>query len=476
MKISKLKIKNLFGISEFAADARDLELNGVNGTGKTSVIDAIRYALKNSSGRDFILRSGESEGEILLETTDGISIVRKLRPGKTDYKSIRKNGVDVQSPETFLRNLFTDLQLNPIEFLSMPPAEQNRVILDLIEFPWDKNWIIEKFGELVPQVDYDQNILAVLHAIQADNGYYFTARQSLNRDIRNKLAMVTEISASIPGNYDAKKWEAVSLGEIYAKIEEINSSNSQISSAKMAIKNYDDTLARLEAQKDSKINDLRRQAVEAHRDIDAKISELKRQIAQLSEKRSSLDSQLAGKITGIETSYSEKIAELDEQKTKMAVIASSPLVDTSELIDQAHIIESMKGHLNEYRRMREMQLRVEELQIDSDKLTRKIELARSLPGEILKTAKIPINGLTVENGIPLINGLPVSNLSEGEKLRLCVQVAASRPHGLQIILIDGIERLSSENRATLYQSLKDAGIQFISTRTSDDSELTVIEL
>jgi hypothetical protein len=35
-------------------------------------------------------------------------------------------------------------------------------------------------------------------------------------------------------------------------------------------------------------------------------------------------------------------------------------------------------------------------------LTEKIELARKLPGQILKEAKIPVEGLTVKNGIPLV--------------------------------------------------------------------------
>ena len=55
MKIAKLKIKNLFGISEFEADGRSIELLGANGTGKTSVLDSIRLALTNSSDREYIV-------------------------------------------------------------------------------------------------------------------------------------------------------------------------------------------------------------------------------------------------------------------------------------------------------------------------------------------------------------------------------------------------------------------------------------
>ena len=45
MKATKIKIKNLFGITETELDGRSVEITGTNGTGKTSVIDSIRYAL-----------------------------------------------------------------------------------------------------------------------------------------------------------------------------------------------------------------------------------------------------------------------------------------------------------------------------------------------------------------------------------------------------------------------------------------------
>ena len=68
MKATKIKIKNLFGISETELDGRSVEITGTNGTGKTSVIDSIRYALTNESRRDYIIHRGESEGEIIVKT------------------------------------------------------------------------------------------------------------------------------------------------------------------------------------------------------------------------------------------------------------------------------------------------------------------------------------------------------------------------------------------------------------------------
>ncbi|MGL5513220.1 MAG: hypothetical protein ACRDBM_08350, partial [Sporomusa sp.] len=128
------------------------------------------------------------------------------------------------------------------------------------------------------------------------------------------------------------------------------------------------------------------------------------------------------------------------------------------------------------RRMCALQADVELLDKETDDLTGKIEKARTLPGEILNTATIPIDNLSVKDGVPLINGLPISNLSDGEKLDLCIDVAIQNPKGLQIILIDGVEKLSTDLRNKLYQKCKDKGLQFIATRTTDNDELTVMEL
>ena len=78
--------------------------------------------------------------------------------------------------------------------------------------------------------------------------------------------------------------------------------------------------------------------------------------------------------------------------------------------------------------------------------------------------------------MPLINGLPVSNLSDGELLELCVDISTCKPGQLGIILVDGAERLDSESRQKLYDRCKEKGLQLIATRVTDSDELEVTEL
>lgn len=476
MNITKIKIKNLFGIREYDADGKSIELIGKNGVGKSSVIDAIKYALTNKSDRDYIVRSGETEGEIIIETDTGLSIDRKCRTNQVDYKAIKQSGVSVNSPETLLRELFTNLQLNPVEFLQMTKQQQNSIILDMINYDWNLNTIKEWFGEIPSWINYEQNILKVLSDIQSEKGEYFKTRQDINRDIRNKKAFIEDIAKTIPVKYDVERWEKANLGEAYKTIEAVKNRNNQISKAKILIQNQENTIRGIDADREIAISALNKEIDAEAKSINDSIVDLKHQIEMLEKQGKNLASEKEQKLKVIEAEHKEKIAQFETNLKAYEEYANAEIKDTTEMEQKVANAEEMKSHINEYRRMERLENEVDELKTRSDALTAKIEKARNLPGKILEECSIPIDGLTVVDGIPLINGLPVSNLSDGEKLNLCVDVAIQNPNGLHIILIDGIERLASDMRENLYKKCKEKGLQFIATRTTDDEDMTVIEL
>lgn len=476
MRTTKIIIKNLFGISEKTLDGKSVELTGPKGSGKTSVLDAIRYALTNRSERDYIIRQGADEGEILIETDSGLSIDRKARTTKADAIKVKDGNMLQTRPAEFLNGIFTPLQLNPVEFTQMDRQEKNRVILSLIEFDWDLNWIKEQFGEIPQGVDYNKHILEVLADIQADNGVYYQSRQNVNRDIRNNNALVAEIAKDIPEGYQADKWEAYSLGDKYREIERIREKNGIIERAKTFRENYKNKLRGIEAEKEIAISAEEKMIASERDGLNSTISRLKAEIKAAEDKLMTLDDKLSDKIKVIEAEFQTKITKLGEDVEVANKYADNEPVDTTDLAAEIATAEEMKKHLNEYSRMRAKQIETDKLQADAEELTRKIELARELPGQILKTATIPIEGLTVEDGIPFINGLPISNLSDGELLELCVNVSVSKPGQLQIILIDGAEKLDTANREKLYQKCKEKGLQFIATRVTDSDELEVTEI
>lgn len=476
MRTTKIIIKNLFGIKEAALDGRSVELSGPKGAGKTSVLDAIRYALTNKSDRDYIIHQGADEGEILIETDTGLQIDRKARSEKGSVVKVRDGSMVQTRPAEFLAQIFTPLQLDPVKFTQLSRQEKNREILSLIEFPWDMEWIREQFGEIPQGVNYSQHILQVLADIQAENGNYFQSRQALNRDIRNKQAFIADIAKDIPPSYDYDKWNSYPMAERYRELEKRRGDNARIERAKAFLAGQENKVRGLQGDHDMAVATVDKELAAERESLAADISRMEAQIQAAREKIAGLDQRRRDRVAVLDADLAAKRAHLDADMSVAEQYAVREPADTATLSAEIETAEEMRKHLNEYQRMVSMQAEVEKLVEQSEELTRKIELARELPGKILETATIPIQDLTVENGIPLIRGLPISNLSDGELLELCVDITVSKPGQLGIILVDGAERLDDTSRAALYARCKAKGLQLIATRVSDSNALEVTEL
>lgn len=478
MKVTKLKIKNLYGIEELDLDGKSIELIGSNGVGKSSVLDAIRLALTNNSKRKYIVKKGETEGSVYVELDNGITIDRKKRTDKSDYKSIKDaTGNEINSPETFLKDIFTPLQLEPVEFLSMSEQEQNRILLNLIKFDRDKKeFITEKFGEEINWVDYSNSILEILNEIQSKEGQYYQAREEINRNARNEQAIVTDIAKDIPKGYDVEKWRNYTLSDKYEELNKKKDYNAKIDKSIAYKEDYDNKIKNLDNELDKKILQINGGKESEKYGFETEIAGLKYRIELLQKEIEGLDNKYQVYIDKAQAEHDMEVAKLDENIKIANEWASKAKENTETVESELKIAEEMKGHINEYDRMIEKQSHIETLVAQSKLLTDKIELARNLPGQILKEVEIPVKNLTVENGIPLVNGLPVGNLSEGEKLQLCVDVTLGDENNLKLILIDGTEKLSEENRKKLYEICKEKGLTVIATRTTNDNILNIVEL
>lgn len=279
MKTSLIKVRTAFGVSEQQLTDKSVEITGRKGTGKSSVLDAIRYALTNRSDRDYIVKQGADEAEIIIETDTGLKIDRKRKASMdTSSLGLKDNGLNVPRPQTFLDDIITPLQLNPVEFISKPIAEQNRIILNLIDYKWDMDTIQGWFGEIPKGVDWHQNILSVLNQIQADNGVYYQTRQQINSEKLFKRKAAEDIALSIPDNFNAEKWEAYDTGAKYQELSKIQQENSKIQRAKMFRDSYESKLRGIQADRDIAISNIKEQISGEREGLEKTIERLKAEI------------------------------------------------------------------------------------------------------------------------------------------------------------------------------------------------------
>ena len=334
MKTSLIKIRQAFGVHETQLSDKSVELTGKKGTGKSSVLDAIRYALTNRSDRDYIVKQGADEAEIIIETDTGLHIDRKRKASMdTSQLGLKENGLNVPRPQTFLDDIITPLQLNPVEFISKPIAEQNRIILNLIDYKWDMQTIQNWFGEIPKGVDYHQNILQVLNDIQADNGVYYQTRQQINSEKLYKKKSIEDIAASIPEHYDADKWEHYDTGAKYHELEKIRTENNKIEKCKAYKASYDDKLRGIQADRDIAISDAKREISNEREGLEKTIERLRAEIKAAEQQIGALDGKQADKVKIAESEYDAAKAKLDSNIGVANEYVDKEITDTSALQD-----------------------------------------------------------------------------------------------------------------------------------------------
>lgn len=470
--IKKIRLKNTLGIEEKEITPKQINIiEGKKGTGKTSILDAINTALSNKNIRADFVRKGETEAIMYVELSDGTIIEREKNLEKSDKIKVIADGYKGQ-PETYLKSLFSDNQFRPISFIESTEKEQNKTLLGLVNIEWSKDNIKEWFGEIPEWVNYDQHILNILDHIQSQRGEYYLTRENINRDIRNKKAIVADILATLPENYQADKWRNANLSDLYSKVSKAHEFNNAILEKKNFLDSLQDKINTIELNYKEKQEAISEAIKEDINSFKIENDELKKRIEML--QKQILDN--TQRIKDAEQSEKQKIELLKVEKQKEievlkakaeAMATKEEAVDVSKIEEEANYAEKMKMYLNEFDNAMSINKEVGDLVADTQILTEKIEKARELPGELLEKFSSPIEGLSVVDGIPLINGLPIKNLSTGEQLELAVKIAIHLAGDLKVILVDRLESLDTESQKIFIEKCKESGCQFFLTRVSD---------
>jgi len=486
MKISKVSFKNIYGITERTITPGDVNIiSGENKLGKTSILDAIQTTVSNKGLRPRIIRNGETEAEMIIETDTGLEINRLKRSEKSDSVKVTQQGQKVSSPESYLQTLFSTEQFNPIkDFLDKKPREKNKTLLSICKIDFPQERYVEEFGELPTDYDSGSHVLENLERIQSKNGKYYKDREDNNRIISHKRATAEEIKLTLPVGYNADDYRDIDISKLYEEYHKAQEHNKQIENIGTEVTLKKAEIESVEGRCEKKVKDITDfcefQKVSKKKEID----DIDEQIKQLEIKKKGIQTEIEGlddkRDSDIETNRIARDEWILKSKSqieeKEAQLETMKEIDAEPLKVKADEVASMKEYLRDYDRVEQIKKDIEELKVKSDALTTKIEKARNLPGILLATANMPIQGVTVENGEILINGLPIENLNEGDSYKIAIEIAKAKAGELKVILVDGFEKFCTKEKNLFIEKAKESGLQFFITEVSDHEELTIMTI
>lgn len=505
---------------------------GPKGAGKTSVIEAIEKTFTNKSRRTEIIKHGEEEATLFVELDDGMEVDRRLRSEKGDYLKVRKADEGVPSTEKFLRTLVNGHIFRPLDWVNLSVKEQTKSLLSMLEIDWSEQDIINWFGDLVDDIDYSQHILLILKNIEQKyyktreevnrevkelkgriDALYEELPPEYNgeewRSVKiqeyykkvseaQEINKLIEMAKSIQENFNNTVETIKAKGEkqkanitltFKENKEDINDiialAKNKIERANNFIANSNNTLevelSKLDNQLESEYQDLLQKYAmlkdQKKRDILTAVEEQKEIIAINNNKISAKEQELRGldeKEESEKLAVDEKVnSEIEKEEIRIGKAASylkeNTLIDIEPLQAEADRVTEMVGYLRDWDRIAEIRDgSLSSKQAYANELTSKIDKARNLPGELLKTAKMPIDGISVDvEGRVRINGTLIDGLSDGEKLELAMKVAKAQCGELKLICMDKWESLDIDSQNKLLEEMTEDEYQYFVTEVMD---------
>lgn len=213
MKIIKLQAENIKRLKaiEIIPEGPVIKITGKNAAGKTTVLDAIWWALGGSKAiQEEPIRRGEQHGMIRLELDD-LVITRTFTPGQTYLRVENKQGAGFKSPQSMLDQLVGKLSFDPLAFSRADAKTQRDLLLQVTGLEVD--------GEELQRISGTAIAVDGADPLEAINRCYrevFENRTHVNR----QLDAAKKILGNMP---DVGPVESVSVADLVTRYHEVQS-------------------------------------------------------------------------------------------------------------------------------------------------------------------------------------------------------------------------------------------------------------
>lgn len=403
MKINKLEIENVKRVKAVKISPTQNGLTvigGKNGQGKTSVLDAIAWAL---GGDKFKPSQAAREGSV---TPPSLKIV--MQNGLIVERTGKNSTLKVTDPkgekggQRLLDEFVEKLALDLPKFLESSDKEKASVLLHVIG-------VDSKLAELE----------------KSENELY-QERLAIGRiaDQKEKFAKEQPYYTEAPD-------DLVSPADLIKEQQEILARNGQREQWK---RQYDQLLA-------ERIRN------------DELIEETTRKLHELKEKAALLDKQVKDAAKSPNELKMESTAELEESIANIDEINCKVRANLDK--------EKAEADAANYRKQyQELDIRLNEVR------QQKIDLLRS--------ADLPLPGLTVVEGELVYRGQRWDNMSSSEQLRVATAIIRKINPECGFVLLDKLEQMDLETLNEFGAWLETEGLQAIATRVSTGEECSII--
>ena len=412
---SNFRIKNLYVSNikrircvDITPDKDVVILEGRNAQGKSSILDAIEYALcGKSSLPPKPVRDGADTAEIRIDIGDFVVTRTWSKTGNSYLKVESKQGAEpVQSPQAWLDNIIGKLSFDPYGFVQMNPTER------LAEL------------KAVTGLDFSEEEKKYNDA--------YAERTLINRDISSKDAELKGY-ASLP---ETKKLRAID--EVQADINKVEADNSKQKELLDKISEAKAKVTRTEDKHASAVKDIA--------ELDAKIKTLKDILNDV------------------------YVPELKSAKDALAKLGkvSVDIVSTEPLRQEMKEIAEAAGLVAKHERRAQLKRETDMLKDQLRVVEKIMEKQKEVKAEKLKNADYPVAGLSIERDDVHFNSQPFAQLSDAQKISISMAIAVKQNPGLKFVKIQNGSLLDKDSMAKIEAFAKENDFQVWIERVADE--------
>lgn len=438
--ITSLRVDNFKRIRtvQINPDGSEVVVSGNNGQGKSSILDAIQVALCGKVAMpERPVRDGAASASVVVDV-DGYRVARTITPDGGGKLTITTGeGHLVSQPQTWLDAKIGRLAFDPSTFLRQKPVEQADTLrkitgVDVADLDARKASV---FAERT-QIGRDRDAAkGAADALPRHNGVG-TEEQS----IAVVMQAQTEATAKAAARADAVRLadeHRRAAAEKRARVDQLRATIAEATAAHVR------TVAEVDAWESTEIARIRDAATGRR--------------AAASATRDTTITDAGTRIANNEAAIPKHDADADAAD---ALAASIVVPDVTDAAGKIAEIETHNRKVRENARHAEAAARAAGLAEKYAAHTATLEQIAAERAARIAAAKMPIEGLSFDDaGALTFGGVPLSQASQAEQIRVSMAIGIALSPGMKIVLIRDGSLLDPNSRALVHQIAEEAGAQ-----------------